>query len=98
MYMRVQEKGKSVIVALCDRELIGKEYCEGELVLDLKAYASFYKGNAVDEEEAVLALREATSINLVGKKSVGLAKKLGLAGKDEIRKICGIPHVQVYRI
>ena len=98
MYMRVQESGKSVIVALCDRELIGKEYCEGEIVLDLKAYSSFYKGQAVAEAEALAALRNATSINLVGKKSVGLAKKLGLAGKDKIRKICGIPHLQVYRI
>ncbi len=100
MYLKLHENdaGKSVIAALCDKELLGKVYREKELVLDLERYAAFYKGEITGEEEAARALKKAVSMNLVGRRSVGLALKLGLAGKGEVRKISGIPHLQIYRI
>jgi len=98
VYMRVQEKGKETIVALCDKELVGKVLREGEMVLDLEKYASFYKGEATEAADAARELKAATSINLVGKRSVALARKLGLVEKGEIMKIGGVPHVQIYLI
>ena len=98
MYMKLHGHEKSSILALCDRELIGKVLKDGEIVLDLKDYASFYKGDEVGEAEATEAMKSATSLNLVGKKSVAVAVKLGLVGKEGVRKIKGVPHVQIYRV
>lgn len=98
MFMRIHESEKSIVLALCDKELIGKSYSSGGLHLDLKSYAYFYRGRQVGEELAKAAMADATSLNLVGKKSVGIAEKLGLVSKKEIKRIGGIPHAQVYRL
>ena len=98
MYLRVHEQEHSSIAALCDKELLGKTFREGERVLDLKVYSDFYKGRLVGEREAAKALRSANSMNLVGARSVALAKKLGLLGGGEVVTIQGVPHAQIYRI
>jgi len=98
MYMKLHSQDGSTILALCDREHLGKVFREGELRLDLKTYSSFYKGELVTEEDARRALRDADSLNLVGKRSIALAEKLGIISKAAVRKIGGVPHVQVYRI
>jgi len=98
MYMKLHDHGKTFTLALCDKELIGKVFTKGELVLDLKDYASFYKGAEVGEQEASESMKSASSLNLVGKRSVAIAIKLGLAGEGDVRKIGGVPHVQIYRV
>ncbi|VVC71631.1 Uncharacterised protein [uncultured archaeon] len=96
--MKVHESEKSVVVALCDKGLIGKVLEEGDIVLDLKNYAYFYKGKEVGEAEAKAAIGCATSLNLVGIKSVALGEKLGWVKKRDVRKIGGVPHAQAYII
>lgn len=100
MYMNIKAMEKGNIVALCDKDLIGKVLTEGEVVLDLKTYSSFYKGKLVDETRASIALKhqDTLSMNLVGKKSVGVALSLGLASEKDLRVVAGVPHVQLYRL
>jgi len=96
--MRTFRKGKEKIVAVCDSELIGKVLREGELVLNLEKYASFYQGEEADEAAVEKELLTATSINLVGKKATGIAKKMKLVKESDFIKIQKVPHVQIYRI
>jgi len=100
MYMKVMENETGNIVAVCDKELIGKVLSEGDVALDLKTYASFYKGDLVDEKKASSALAhgDTVSMNLVGERAVGIAKKLGIVPKGAVMLISGVPHVQVYKI
>jgi hypothetical protein len=98
MYMKIHREGKAIVVALCDEDVIGKVFTEGDVILDLKNYASFYKGEKVDEDTASRALLSATSANIVGKRSVALAEKQGLIKRRDVKKIGGVPHVQIYRI
>ena len=49
MFIRVIKSYRDV-VALCDSELLGKKFEEGDFQLDIKE--SFYKGDEVSEEEA----------------------------------------------
>jgi len=65
--------------------------------LDLKKYENFYAGKIVDEEEAKKHLENFDSANMVGKKSVSLALRLGLCEKSEVRTIAKIPHIQIYK-
>jgi hypothetical protein len=96
--MRIFRKGKEKIVAVCDSELIGKVLKEGELVLNLEKYASFYKGEDVDEKTVSQELLTATSMNLVGDKATAIAKKLKLVKDCEVILIQNVPHVQIYKI
>lgn len=98
MYAKKYLVKNEVVVAICDKELIGSVLKEGELVLDLKNHSSFYVGELVTQKQASELLKEATSINLVGEKAVGLAIKKGLAKKGAEKKIAGVPHLQVYQM
>ncbi len=98
MYAKKYRVRNEVVVAICDKELIGSVLKEGELVLDLKKHSSFYMGELVTPREASELLKEATSINLVGEKAVGLAIKRGLAKKGTEKKIAGVPHLQIYTL
>jgi hypothetical protein len=40
----------------------------------------------------------ADSINLLGKKSVSIALKKGIASEADIKRINKVPHVQIYRV
>jgi hypothetical protein len=98
LMMRTFKKGKEKIVAVCDAELIGKVLREGELVLNLDKYASFYKGEEADESMVEKELLTATSVNLVGEKATGIAKRMKLVKESDIIHIQKVPHVQIYRI
>jgi len=87
-----------VVVALCDSELLGKIYTQGERVLDLKNYRGFYEGAAVTEIEAIELLRMADNANIVGEKSVAIAKKAFGVSSTETKTIKKIPHLQYYKI
>ncbi|MFH1448506.1 MAG: DUF424 family protein [Candidatus Micrarchaeota archaeon] len=96
MYLKIHKTNDQVVVALCDKELVGKILRDGNLVLDLKKYSSFYVGELTTPEKAKMSLKEATSINLVGKRSVDLAISDGLAEKGAERLIGCVPHLQIY--
>ncbi|VVB58681.1 Uncharacterised protein [Candidatus Anstonella stagnisolia] len=98
MYLRIMESSEGNIVAACDRELIGRVFREGRLVLDLEKYAGFYKGEPCSSEGLSRALRGAASMNLVGERSVACALGAGIAKKENVLFIAGVPHLQVYRI
>jgi uncharacterized protein len=98
MYAKKHIAKEGPVVALCDKELIGKVLREGELVLDLKKYSGFYVGEIVGKAKAKEMLKDAISINLVGKKSLALALELKLCKSGEEKNVAGVPHLQIYRL
>ena len=81
------------IVAICDKELLGKKFEEGKFQLDIKE--NFYKGKEVDSESLIEIIKkmstEDATFNIVGKKSVNVALKIGIISEEEIRRIDGVP-------
>ena len=84
---------RRLILALCDRDIIGKKFSENEAILDLTV--DFYKGEELSEKEIERLMKAAYLINIAGKKSVALAKKLKLAEEKHIITIQKIPHAQI---
>lgn len=84
------------IIAVCDSDLLGKKFTEGNLQLDLRE--SFYGGEEVDEEKAAEMMRyemaEDATFNIVGKESIKAAIKAGIIedSEESIIRIKGIPH------
>ncbi len=98
MYCKTYKTEKEMVVAICDKELIGKVFREGERVLDLKEYSSFYAGELTTKERASELLDGATSINLVGERAVSIAIEKKLADSGSVVSIEGVPHIQIYQL
>jgi hypothetical protein len=79
-----------IILAVCDSELLGKKFEEGKKQLDLSS--DFYAGEKRSEKDVSGLMRNSYIINLVGKKSTGLAIKDGLITQNNICEICKIPY------
>jgi uncharacterized protein len=85
------------VVGICDKELLGKRFEEGNFQLDVKE--SFFKDKELSPEEAEKILldmnMEDATFNIVGKKSTELALKLGIIFKEGIKTIDNIPYALV---
>jgi len=81
-----------IILAVCDDEIIGKKFEEGEKQLDLSA--DFFKGEKFSEEDVRKMIKEATFLNLNGEKSVSLGIELGFIDSKNVIRISGIPHAE----
>ena len=80
------------IIAICDKELIGKRFEEGNLQLDLRS--DFYKGKEKNEEEIKSLIEGDCILNLVGKKSIKFGIKMGIIDSKGVVKIKNVPHAQ----
>ncbi|MEK6841136.1 MAG: DUF424 family protein [Nanoarchaeota archaeon] len=96
IYLKINKTEQNEVVAICDENLIGKNFSENNLKLDLGE--RFYKGELMDEEKIVKILRNAKNINIVGKDAVKLAIKNRIIEEENIIKIKNIPHAIVFGI
>ncbi len=91
--MKVYRVKGETLVAVCDSEIVGRTFREGELKIEVKE--SFYGTDEVGEEEVKRALRRATIANLTGKRTVELAIKLGIVDRDRVLRIGECLHAQM---
>jgi len=96
MFMKKYETDGKVIVAVCDSDIIGKKFKEGNLVLKLEE--SFYKGCEACEAEVKEALACASIANIAGKRSIACAVDCELIDPDTVIYIDGIPHAQMVQL
>lgn len=96
MFIKIHKTYRDV-VAICDSELIGKNFQEGNFQLDVKE--NFFRGEEISEEEAVEIMQnmsaEDATFNIIGKKSVNAGLKAGIISKDGIKRIQGVPFALV---
>lgn len=92
MLVKIHKSYRNV-VAICDSNLLGKKFEQGNLQLDLTT--EFFKGEKMTEKQVLEiiedAVREDASFNIVGEKSVACALKTSIISKKGIKKIQGIP-------
>ncbi|MBR9692067.1 DUF424 family protein [Candidatus Woesearchaeota archaeon] len=79
-----------VVLAVCDSDIAGKCFEEGDLQLDLNS--NFYKGEEMSEERILELFKVVHIVNLAGKKAVELGKKAGIV--EKVIEIEGVPHAQ----
>nr|QNO54429.1 hypothetical protein IPKNHHKO_00003 [Methanosarcinales archaeon ANME-1 ERB7] len=98
MYLKIHDGKGGKVVAVCDRELIGKVLEEGDVFIDLDKYRGFYIGDISDDGAVREALKSFDSANLVGERAVNVALHMNLAEKGDIMYINTTPYIQLYRI
>lgn len=85
------------VVAICDVELYGKVFEEGDFIIDLRG--KFFNGKEISEDdlrtEIARLKREDVTFNIVGERSVSLAKSEGIISEEGIKKVKGVPFALV---
>ena len=92
VYLKVYVGEKAIVVAVCDKEVLGKKYQEGKFVLDVAS--KFFGGNIVDIPYALTEIRKATMANLVGPHIVDAAIEAKIIHPDAVLRVQDVPHAQ----
>ena len=87
---KTHKQGSEVIVAMCDVDVVGKTFREGQLKLQVNS--EFYDGSRLSLEEGFAQIDRATIINLTGSRVVERALKEGVVHREAIIRISGVPH------
>ena len=92
MLIKIHKSYRDVI-AICDSELLGKKFEQGNLQLDLTG--EFFKGEEKNEQEILNLVKdfatEDATFNIIGKRATELALKSGIISKEGIKKVQGVP-------
>ena len=92
-YLKTHKKEGEVIVAICDKEILGKKFKSGKLQMEVNE--KFYKGDLVNIENAMNAMRNATIANIIGNKIVDAAIDNKFINPENVLDIDGIKHAQL---
>ena len=93
LLLNERETGKGRLVSVCDAELIGETFDNGDLSLTVNA--DFYEGEPADEETIVGSLAKCSVANIVGSESVALAIEHGFVEEENVLDIDGTRHAQL---
>jgi uncharacterized protein len=96
MYLKIYKNGEHVLVAACDKEVLGKRLKHGNTEIEVSK--AFYEGEEVSEEELQKALEEATTANLFGEETIKCAINCGLIDPNSVIMIDCVPHAQIFRV
>ncbi len=94
--MKIYKIRGEVLLAACDRELLGKKFVEDELQLEVKK--EFYFESYVSERTFINSMKIATIANLVGERVIKIAIREGYIDRDNVIRIDGVPHAQMVLI
>ena len=93
MIVKKHTNKNQLLLAACDTNLLGKQFEENELVLDLSS--DFYNGTEMNESDFLNLIKKTYILNAVGEKTIELLLKNNMITKEIIKKISNVPHVQV---
>ena len=93
--MRTTEYRGTILVNMCDEELVGKTVTEGKLQVHLSK--EFYSGEVVGMGEALRLIRTCSIVNLAGSRSVSLAVDNKMGAREAIREIEEVPFLMIYK-
>ncbi len=93
--MKTAEYQGTVLVNICDEELVGKTVEDGRLKVTLSR--EFYSGEVVDKGEALRLIRTCSIVNLAGTRSVSLAVENEVGAREAIREIEDVPFLMIYK-
>jgi hypothetical protein len=96
MYLKTYRSGTQFMVAVCDKDILGKTLKEGDMTVEVSE--EFYKGDLVSEEQVIGALSGATTANLFGRRAIECAIKCGAVEPECVMMIDHVPHAQMFRI
>jgi hypothetical protein len=94
--MNLRKIGNTVLLAMCDAEILGKTLREGKIVFHVRE--EFYKGARVSIEEAMAVIENSTIVNMIGKNVVQRSIEKGYVHPEAVLNVEGTPHAQIVKV
>ncbi len=94
--VKVYIRDTETLLAACDEELLGRTLRSDGARLTVSKI--FYHGDVVDECRLKEMMSAATSMNLVGGRTISAARELGLVSESGTIVVEGVEHAQVVRM
>ncbi len=91
--VNTKQSPHGLLIIVTDKELLGKQFKEGKLQLNLSA--PFYQGEEMETSEVEKMIFGGYILHLTGKEIISLALKWRLVEPDRVLVIQKIPHAQV---
>lgn len=91
--MKIHRHGDETILAACDSELLGETFRGDGTRITVSAV--FYGGEEGDAAMLAERMKSASTINLVGERSVSIGIAEGRVKEECVILIGGVPHAQV---
>ncbi len=96
MICKKHECDGKTILAVCDKEHLGKEFEDGKLCF--RVSEKFFGNEEINEKELIDIIKNVDSANLFGNKCVEILEKQDLISESNVILIKGIKHAQIYNI
>ncbi len=96
VFLKIHSFPEGNVIALCDKDILGKRFEEKELVLDIDK--DFYEGEEASKEDVFKALGECVSATIAGNEAVALALECNAVSEGGVKEVCGIKCALMFRI
>ena len=93
--LRIMKYQGSIMINICDIELIGTKLEQGDMVVDLTK--EYFQQEIIEESKAEDLLQSCSIANLVGERIVNQAIKLRLAKEISIKRVSGVPFLMIFK-
>ncbi|MFW5927828.1 MAG: DUF424 domain-containing protein [Thermoplasmatota archaeon] len=93
---QIYERGTDVLLAACDKELLGKKFEEEDIQLDVSE--SFYGGDECNSDMICDKIKRSNVVNLVGENIIYAVIDAGFGDENDVLWIDGVPHLQLVMI
>ena len=93
LLLNERDTGKGRLVAVCDADLLGETFENGDLSLTVNE--EFYEGELADENQIIDRLAKCSVANIVGTDAVELAVEHGFVEEENVLDIDGTRHAQL---
>jgi uncharacterized protein len=93
-YMRKMNYQGSLMVNICDEELLGKNIESDTLNITI---TNEFFNEIVNENDLTRLLKRCSIANLIGRRVVDKTLSLGLAKRDSIRIVSEIPFLMIFK-
>lgn len=98
IYVKVHRRQGHICAAACDEELLGETLEDDPYHVTIEE--DFFKGDLVDDgDNATSALfQRSSSLNLFGERAVAMGILAGCIDPDNVVRIKGVPHAQMFDV
>jgi hypothetical protein len=96
MILNERETPEGLLVSVCDPDIIGETFEEGDLSLTVTE--EFYGGTEAAMDDVLDSLQRASVANIVGKRSVHVAVDAGFIDEESVLAIDDTLHAQLLRL
>jgi uncharacterized protein len=93
--IRTVKYQNSLMVNVCDLNLIDKQINHGEITINMKK--NYWMDKIADENEIEIFLKKSSISNLAGEDTINKAIEMNLAKRDSVKYFSDVPFLMIYR-